>query len=90
MVDVASILTSIRGWFQSPKSIRDFNSMNMIDLIKYIQPEWSRLNMGRGANKFTNIEMINLNNAVSVYKQKGGDMGYFVNGSGSPGGCILS
>ena len=64
-----------------------FDTMDFGDLVCFIQPLWNKYNMGNGS--LTNKETDNLTEALKTYKSKGGDVSYFVNGSGAPDNCII-
>lgn len=66
-----------------------FEMLNLIKLVETIQPQWNRYNMGKGADKFSEVELKNLTTALEVYKEKGGDMEYWTNGAGAPNNCII-
>ena len=66
-----------------------FENMEFYDLICYIQPLWTIYNFGHGESKMTPIEIQNLTTAMKEYKKMGGDMQYFISGSGAPGNCVI-
>lgn len=86
-------MSSISSCCPSPKNGQKnkayFQNLNFHDLICFIQPQWNKYNMGRGADQMTEKEMEELKDALEVYKEKGGDMAYFTSGAGAPGNCVV-
>ena len=84
---MASLLSFVFRESVKPKEY--FVRMNLHDLIYYIQPKWNTYNMGLGADKMSEPEMENLTTSLTVYKEKGGDIGYFRAGAGAPNNCVV-
>ena len=76
--------------FQTKADEKDLKEMTLHDLVYFIQPLWNKFKMGRGEDTMTETEMDNLTVGLKVYKDRGLDIGYFTNGAGAPGNCIIA
>ncbi len=70
-------------------SDKAISEMNFVETVNIIQPMWNRFNMGSGANRMTKTQVDNLRRCLEHYKQLGGDMEYFTQGSGRPNNCTI-
>ncbi len=73
-----------------PKTVDEFKKMTMMQLVYYIQPRWSWYNTKMGQYTMTKKKDAELANAFTAFTEKGGDVMYFVSGSGAPGNCTIA
>lgn len=59
--------------------------LNVVQLVEYIQPRWNKYNK----NLMNSEEINDMKIALETYEKKGGDLDYFIHGSGAPDNCIV-
>lgn len=77
--------SGINKLFEKPHPPAYFREMSLYDLVCYIQPLWNTYNMGYG--KISKKKLKNLQTAMEMYQEKGGDLSFFTNGTGAPNKC---
>jgi len=71
------------------KTVNEFKQLPLLKIVEYIQPRWNWYNTTMGQFTLTKKKNEELFNAFTAYKEKGGDMEYFVYGAGAPNNCTI-